>query len=68
MPTMVRRRFQVEVQEGEYSLDVSVICSERIGSGWVWVDNMPGITLLPTSETERRAVLKDALIALIEHL
>lgn len=64
----MRRRFQVEVQQGEHSLDVSVVCSERIGTGWVWVDNMPGISMLPTSETERKGILKDALIALIEHL
>lgn len=65
---MVNRRFQVEVVQGEHSLDVSVICSERIGTGWVWVDNMPGISMLPTSETERKAILKDALVSLIEHL
>lgn len=65
---MISRRFQVEVQQGEHSLDISVVCAERVGTGWVWTDNMPGISLLPTSETERKAILKDALVALIEHL
>lgn len=65
---MVNRRFQVEVVQGEYSLDVSVVCSERIGTGWVWVDNMPGISMLATTETERKAILRDALVGLIEHL
>lgn len=65
---MLRRKFQVEVLQGEYSLDVAVVCSERIGTGWVWAADMPGFSQLPTSEEEAKAVLKDALIALIEHL
>lgn len=64
----MHRRFQVEVIQGEHSLDISVVGSERIGSTHVWLDNMPGISLLPTDETEPRAVLKDALVAIIEHL
>ena len=65
---MLKRKYQVEVMQGEHSLDIVVACSERIGTGWVWAPDMPGISLLPTGEEERKAVLKDALIALIEHL
>ena len=65
---MLKRKFQVEVLQGEHSLDIAVVCSERIGTGWVWADGMPGISLLPTDENEARAVLKDALVSLIEHL
>ncbi len=65
---MLKRKFQVEVLQGEHSLDIAVLCSERIGSGWVWAADMPGISLLPTDEEEAKAVLKDALVSLIEHL
>lgn len=65
---MLKRKFTIEVFQGEHSLDVHAVCSERIGSAWVWVADMPGFTLLPTTETEPKDVLKDALVALIEHL
>lgn len=63
-----RRRYQVTIQEGRWSLDAEVTCAERIGSEWVWTDGMPSVSLLATSETDRRAVLKEALVALIEAL
>lgn len=65
---MVKRRYQVEVLQGEHSVDVVVACSERIGTGWVWAADMPAISLLPFTEDEAKQVLKEALIALIEHL
>ena len=61
-------RFQVEIVQGEHSLDISVAASERIGSTHVWLEGMPGISLLPLTEEDPRAFLKDALVALIEHL
>lgn len=64
----MRRRFQVEVVEGEYSLDITVVASERIGSTHVFLEGMPGISLLPVQGDDPKDVLKDALIALIEHL
>lgn len=64
----LKRKYQIEVLQGEHSVDVVVACSERIGTGWVWAADMPAISLLPFTEDERRQVLKEALIALIEHL
>lgn len=64
----MRRRFQVEVVQGKHSLDITVVASERIGQTHVWLEGMPGISLLPSDEEDPKAVLKDALVAVIEHL
>ena len=65
---MVKRRYQVEVLQGEHSVDVVAACSERIGTGWVWRADMPGVSLLPFTEDEAKQVLKEALVALVEAL
>ena len=64
----MRRRFAITVTEGRSSVNIVVNAAERIGAEWVWVEDPPEIDLLPTTETEWKAVLKDALVALIERL
>lgn len=65
---MLKRKYQIEILQGEHSVDIVTSCSERIGTGWVWAPDMPGVSLLPFTEDERKQILKEALIALIEHL
>lgn len=65
---MLKRKYQVEVLQGEHSVDIVVACSERIGTGWVWRADMPGVSLLPFDDDDAKSVLKDALVAIIEHL
>lgn len=64
----LKRKYQIEVLQGEHSVDVVVACSERIGTGWVWAADMPAISLLPFTDDEKKQVLKEALVGLIEHL
>lgn len=63
-----RRRFQVIVLENEWSVEAEIRCAIRVGSEWVWDEDFPGLSLMPSSETDAKAVLKDALIALVEQL
>lgn len=64
----LKRKYQIEVLQGEHSVDIVVACSERIGSGWVWAADMPALSLLPFTDDEKKQILKEALVALVEAL
>lgn len=49
-------------------LTISMVGQERIGSTWVAVTGLPEVDLICDPEEEGQALLKDALVALIERL
>lgn len=64
----MKREYAVTVVADSNHLTISMVGQERIGSTWVAVTGLPEVDLICDPEEEGQALLKDALVALIERL
>lgn len=64
----MRREMNVKIVVVAHHLEVSVSAKEKIGSTWVSLADTPEFDLIVGPEEGTKALLKDALIHVIEHL
>lgn len=64
----MRREYAVTIAADSNHLMIKLAGQERIGSTWVAVPDLPELDLICDPEEEGQALLKDALVALIERL
>jgi len=64
----MRREMEVKIAIVGHHLEVSVSAKEQIGSTWVQLADLPEFDLIIGPEEQTKALLKDALVHVIEHL
>lgn len=64
----MRRRMEVNIDTVGHHLEVSVSAKEQIGGVWVNLAGLPEFDLIVGPEEHTKALLKDALVHVIEHL
>lgn len=64
----MKREYAVTILADSNHLTINLIGAERVGSTWITVPGLPSVDLICDPEEEGQALLKDALVALIERL
>lgn len=64
----MRKTFAVVVVIDGWTADIEVSGTQRIGSTYVELENLPSIQLILDAEEPSKQLLKDALVHVIEHL
>lgn len=64
----MRREMEVKITVVGHHLEVLVSAKEMIGSTWVSLAETPEFDLIVGPEETTKALLKDALVHVIEHL
>ena len=64
----MRREMEVKISIVGHHLEVQVSAKELIGSTWVALADTPEFDLIVGQEEATKALLKDALVHVIEHL
>lgn len=64
----MKREYAVTIITDSNHIVINVVGAERIGSTWLSVPGLPTVDLICDPEEEGLALLKDALVALIERL
>lgn len=64
----MRREYAVTIAADSNHLMIKMVGQERVGSTWITVPGLPELDLICDPEEEGKALLKDALVALIERL
>lgn len=64
----MRREMEVKITVVGHHLEVQVSAKEQIGSTWVSLAETPEFDLIVGPEEGTKALLKDALVHVIEHL
>ena len=64
----MKREYAVTIVADSNHLTISMVGQERVGSTWITVPGLPDVDLICDPEEEGKALLKDALVALIERL
>ena len=64
----MRREMEVKITVVGHHLEVLVSAKEQIGGIWVNLADLPEFDLIVGPEEQSKALLKDALVHVVEHL
>lgn len=64
----MRKTFAVVIVVDGWQADIEVTGTQRIGSTYVELPDLPGLQLIMDAEEPTKQLLKDALVHVIEHL